>query len=562
LPEAVCGNDQLEPGEECDDGNTLPNDGCSPSCQWEELVCGDGILSPGEECDDGNIQSGDGCSASCEDEDVQPGDIIITEIMKNPTGPDTPGEWFEVHSKATWTIDLNGWQIVDTYSDAQPHDIDSLTPLEIEPGGYLVFALNDDQDTNGGVEVDYVYPQEITLANSAPDGLALIEDAEADIIIDEVDFNPDDYPNEQGRSLSLHPAALDHLENDDPANWCSAKDSDLLPGGDYGTPGAVNSSCTGSVCGDGAVDEGEECDPGDPAGDACCNPGTCQFEAPCCGNLICEEPGENCESCEHDCDPCPCVPSCANAGCKDDDGCGEPCGCPVDQECCDDGSCQDDCDCEADCAGKDCGDDGCGGSCGTCEDALVCLDGKCSFDCSDSQCQPGDKGCTEDGTAVWVCEDSGDGCGVKVEKKCAEGWVCVAGVCAGIEEVVTAEPEADVWTVPDSVAGDAAMADAAEVTPDVRADDFGTSKDAMDQPDIQVLEGVSETLGDSTQYVDAGIQIEEAEKGGAGCSGCTTEGGGALPPAASLVLLLAVALLGWLKRGRHGHKARQRMNRS
>ena len=29
-------------------------------------VCGDGALDPGEECDDGNTTSGDGCDASCQ----------------------------------------------------------------------------------------------------------------------------------------------------------------------------------------------------------------------------------------------------------------------------------------------------------------------------------------------------------------------------------------------------------------------------------------------------------------------------------------------------------------
>ncbi len=32
---AVCGNGVVERGEECDDGNTLPNDGCSDTCQLE-----------------------------------------------------------------------------------------------------------------------------------------------------------------------------------------------------------------------------------------------------------------------------------------------------------------------------------------------------------------------------------------------------------------------------------------------------------------------------------------------------------------------------------------------
>jgi fibro-slime domain-containing protein len=62
-----------EPGEGCDDGNTIAGDGCGPTCQLEPIVtvgpspsvavtCGDGLTTGSEECDDGNTTSGDGCS--------------------------------------------------------------------------------------------------------------------------------------------------------------------------------------------------------------------------------------------------------------------------------------------------------------------------------------------------------------------------------------------------------------------------------------------------------------------------------------------------------------------
>src|SRR6185503_9548013 len=76
-----CGNGVLEmdKGERCDDGNTMPGDGCSRLCQvaegWEcptagmpcrlIAVCGDGKLASNEVCDDGNKTAGDGCSADC-----------------------------------------------------------------------------------------------------------------------------------------------------------------------------------------------------------------------------------------------------------------------------------------------------------------------------------------------------------------------------------------------------------------------------------------------------------------------------------------------------------------
>ena len=63
--------------EGCDDGNTVPGDGCDPSCSveagwscpyWEgpchRTVCGDGFADyPAEQCDDGNSIPNDGCTS-------------------------------------------------------------------------------------------------------------------------------------------------------------------------------------------------------------------------------------------------------------------------------------------------------------------------------------------------------------------------------------------------------------------------------------------------------------------------------------------------------------------
>jgi cysteine-rich repeat protein len=77
--QTVCGDGKVEGTEACDDGNTLPNDGCSPTCHFEPNCssatgtctskCGDGLVV-NEECDDGNTTNGDGCSSTCT---VEPG---------------------------------------------------------------------------------------------------------------------------------------------------------------------------------------------------------------------------------------------------------------------------------------------------------------------------------------------------------------------------------------------------------------------------------------------------------------------------------------------------------
>ena len=105
-PIPSCGDGIInQTSEQCDDGNIMSGDGCSPTCQTESTtcdpgcfsdtwigdgecddgcnveacnfdggdcepapICGDYEIDPGEQCDDGNIMSGDGCSATCQTE--------------------------------------------------------------------------------------------------------------------------------------------------------------------------------------------------------------------------------------------------------------------------------------------------------------------------------------------------------------------------------------------------------------------------------------------------------------------------------------------------------------
>lgn len=97
-----CGDGVLDSGEECDDGNQVGADGCSPDCKiingWycngepSQCVtqCGDNITAGSEECDDGNTSSGDGCSAQCQAEGTQCSngsevDCNFSSTTKNPS---------------------------------------------------------------------------------------------------------------------------------------------------------------------------------------------------------------------------------------------------------------------------------------------------------------------------------------------------------------------------------------------------------------------------------------------------------------------------------------------
>jgi cysteine-rich repeat protein len=59
----VCGDGEIGPGEACDDGNTDDGDECSNDCAL--ATCGDGQLDLGEQCDDGNTDDDDECLNTC-----------------------------------------------------------------------------------------------------------------------------------------------------------------------------------------------------------------------------------------------------------------------------------------------------------------------------------------------------------------------------------------------------------------------------------------------------------------------------------------------------------------
>jgi hypothetical protein len=76
----------------------------------------------------------------------------------------------------------------------------------------------------------------LSLTNSS-DTVALLCDG---VEIDRVRYDAS-FPLRSGASLSLDPALMTPLENDDPASWCLGTED---YGGDLGTPGLPNPSCS------------------------------------------------------------------------------------------------------------------------------------------------------------------------------------------------------------------------------------------------------------------------------------------------------------------------------
>lgn len=78
---AVCGNNVVERGEQCDDGNTFSGDSCDRYCRVAGSTCGNGTLERGEQCDDGNNRNGDRCSNICESYTPPTGPVDIFFIV-------------------------------------------------------------------------------------------------------------------------------------------------------------------------------------------------------------------------------------------------------------------------------------------------------------------------------------------------------------------------------------------------------------------------------------------------------------------------------------------------
>ena len=99
-PEPACGDEELNEGEECDDGNAVAGDGCDRDCVIEPAppACGDGVVKDSEACDDGNLTPGDGCDSRCRrercgnrrrdvGEECDPPDLIKCDIACLRRGP-------------------------------------------------------------------------------------------------------------------------------------------------------------------------------------------------------------------------------------------------------------------------------------------------------------------------------------------------------------------------------------------------------------------------------------------------------------------------------------------
>ncbi|MFP2961330.1 lamin tail domain-containing protein [Myxococcus sp. 1LA] len=179
------------------------------------------------------------------------GDLVITEVMANPRGDDTLGEWVEL--LATAPVDLNG---VTLAAEAGESTVAAEGCLSLAAGEYALLARRADATLNGGLpEPRATFPMDLRNAG----GRLLLK--AGDVVVDAVDYGP----AVDGVATQVSAPLADSERNDAPSAWCGATAA-YGTRGNLGTPGRVNRACEGDGGSPGGVGDGGTPDGGADAG--------------------------------------------------------------------------------------------------------------------------------------------------------------------------------------------------------------------------------------------------------------------------------------------------------
>jgi cysteine-rich repeat protein len=287
----VANKASCDDGDECTTGDYCSNKKCMPG---KTNTCTDVVADGGDAVDttpDGSDVAGP---------ELLPGDLVITEVMYNPYGTsavpvaDADGEWFEIYNTTDAAIDLTGLLIRD--KGTEKHLIQGGTTT-IAPKGWFVFGRTTDAAKNGGATVHHAYGNAMTLTNTT-DALVLESNG---VVIDEIAYNTGGgWPTLNGVAMSLSPSETSDTGNDLADAWCGA--TTLMPGGDKGTPGAANDICEKDKDKDGIADHLDNCpsvaNPTQYDGNDNGIGDDCEGPVVSCGNGTLDE-GEECEDSNH-----------------------------------------------------------------------------------------------------------------------------------------------------------------------------------------------------------------------------------------------------------------------
>jgi cysteine-rich repeat protein len=231
----VCG-DGLD--NDCDGAADCTDSDCAMACA---AVCGDGIVGNGEQCDDGNTASLDGCSGTCQ---LEP-----SEVEPNEDGtPSVGGGTLTGNDFATANADANGAftgsiQLVGHIVPAGDEDVLAFQ----NPTGTSVSVRFDLWNSALGIGVP---------CGTSIDTVLLIRNAAAGVLAQN-DDRSGSIDRCSGLTFALAPGQRVYAQ--------------ILDFGDNGAiPNYVVTAAYTTLCGNGIIDAGEQCDDGNVLdGDGC-----------------------------------------------------------------------------------------------------------------------------------------------------------------------------------------------------------------------------------------------------------------------------------------------------
>ncbi|NTX09918.1 hypothetical protein HUA76_03880 [Myxococcus sp. CA056] len=166
------------------------------------------------------------------------GELVITELMVNPLGDDTVGEWVEV--LATAPVDLNGLTLG---TDTTSTKVQGANCLSLPSGGYAVLARRSEAVLNGGLPAP-VATFGVDLRNTG----GVVQVRAGEVLVDAVAYGA----AEDGVAIQVSAGMTNASSNDSADVWCRASEA-YGSRGNLGTPGRANRAC---VSGGGGVDSG------------------------------------------------------------------------------------------------------------------------------------------------------------------------------------------------------------------------------------------------------------------------------------------------------------------
>lgn len=173
-----------------------------------------------------------------------PGDLVITEIMANPKGDDSGGEWIELYNASSSAVSLRGLVLAASRVDGTSEKTHVMAESVIEPGEYMVLGGVLDELRPG--YVDYGYGSDLGSLLNTSGRIA----ARCDVIeVDAATYADMADGVAQGLSRAIAP---DYLANDTRDNWCESA-AEFIPGS-FGTPGMATDCTTAAI--DGTCDDG------------------------------------------------------------------------------------------------------------------------------------------------------------------------------------------------------------------------------------------------------------------------------------------------------------------